>query len=200
MRLHVCADIPLSEPSVDEGLITWLYVEILEDDEDSDEPEAKVVGRVHAARIHASHAFDRGEPLWDALDADSSHLEALYDVFFDEGWLKEEFYDGASTDVLFVSEFELEPGYDDRNIDLAVMRRLCDTLGQGAALAVVPYASKGEIEHWVRMGFEVATPVEREGYLCLRLSHRTARVHDPDKPGHFKVLPNPSPDHEKTHH
>lgn len=199
MRLQVSADIPLSEPNVDEGLITWFDIQIL-DDYDDDEPKSKLIGSVRAARIHASHAFDSGEPIWDALDADSGELEALYDVFFDEGWPKDEFYDGSGADLLYVSEIDIEPAYEQRNIDLAVVRRLCDTLGQGAALTVVPYASPQEIAHWERLGCEVATPNASEGYVFLRLANRTARVDDPDKRGHFKVLPNPSPDQEETHH
>lgn len=201
MHLRVSTEIPLSEPNVDCGLITWFTIEILDDhDDDGNETNAKLVGHVRAARIHTSHAFDSGEPIWEALDADSGELEALDDVFFDDGWLKEEFYDGVGADILYVSEIDIEAAYKHRNIDLAVVRRLCDTLGQGAALAVVPYASPQEIAHWERLGFEVATPGANEGYVCLRLANRTARVNDPDKRGHFKVLPNPSPDQDDTHH
>jgi len=201
MRLHVYAEIPLSEPNVDCGLITWFNIDILNDDDDNDdEPKSKLVGRTRAARIHASHAFDSAEPLWEALDADSGEMEELYDVFFEDDWLKDEFYDGAGADLIYVSEIDIEPAYEQRNIDLAVVRRLCDTLGQGAALAVIPYTSPQEIAHWERLGCEVATPGAGEGYVCLRLTNRTARVDDPDKRGHFKVLPNPSPELEETHH
>jgi hypothetical protein len=201
MRLHVSTDIPLSEPTVDCGLITWFNIEILDDyDDDGKETNPKLVGHARVARIHASHAFDSGEPIWEALDADSGELEALYDVFFDEGWLKDEFYDGVGADIMYVSEIGIEPAYEDRNIDLAVVRRLCDTLGQGAALAVVPYTAPEEIRHWERLGFEMATPGVNEGYVCLRLANRTARVDDRDEHGHFKVLPNPSPEQEETHH
>ncbi len=103
-------------------------------------------------------------------------------------------------DIVYVSEIDIEAAYEQRNIDLALVRRLCDTLAQGAALAVVPYASPGEIARWEKLGFEMATPGLNEGYVCLRLANRTARVDDPDNHGHFKVLPNPSPEQEDMHH
>ena len=196
MRMDVSTSIPLSEPNVDDGLITWFRIEIFDDDE----TPARPVGRAQAGRIHASHAFDCGESIYDALDADSGELEALYEVFFEDGWLKDDLSEGSGSDVLYVADIDIRPPYQAWNIDFAVVRRLCDSLGQGAALAVMPYESTEEIARWAQLGFEVATPGADEGYLFLRLTHRTARVDDSDKPGHFKVLPNPAPEEAENHH
>lgn len=51
-----------------------------------------------------------------------------------------------------------------------------------------------------RIGFEVTTPDADEGYVHLCMGNRTARVDDPDEPGHFKILPNPSPEGAEKHH
>lgn len=196
MRMHVSADISLSEPSIDCGLITWFRIEIFDDNEGN----AELVGRVRVARIHASHAADAGESLWETIFAGSGELEAIYEVFYHDERLEAKFADESGADVLYVSEIDIDAAYEHRNIDLAVVRRLCDKLGQGAALTVVPYASSLEIAHWQQLGFQVATPNSDEGYLYLRLTNRTARVNDPDKHGHFKVFSNPSPEQDETHH
>lgn len=193
MPLHVSADIQLSEPTVDCGLVTWFHIDILDDDRD-DGSEPIRAGHTRVVRIRASHAADNYESLWETIFAGSGELEAIYEIFYHDRGLKKNFSDGSSADVLYVSEIDLEPAYEHRNIDLALLRRLCDTICHGSALAVVDYTSQHDIAHWERLGFEVATPGADEGYLFLRLTHRTARIDDPDKPVHFKVLPNASPE------
>jgi len=197
MRMRLSADIPLSEPNVDSGLITWLSIDIFPDDA----PEsAAPIGHATVARIHIGNALDSSESILDALDADSGELEALYDVFFEDNWLKDEYLEGSGPDLLYVSEIDLAPAHQTRNVDLALVRRLCDTLGQGCAIAVIPYASQADIDHFTQLGCEVSTPGAPEGYLHLPLGNRTARVDDPDQPGVFKILPNPSPEGVETHH
>ena len=47
-----------------------------------------MIGEARVARIHVGEASNLNEPLCHVLDADSGELEALYDVFFDEDWLR----------------------------------------------------------------------------------------------------------------
>lgn len=64
----------------------------------------------------------------DVLDADSGELEALYHVFFDAGRFRDEFVQGAGSDLLYVSEVRLEPRWKGRNIDVMMsgMRTMRD--------------------------------------------------------------------------
>jgi hypothetical protein len=54
---------------------------------------------------------DVGERLRDVLDADSGELEALYGAFFEEDWFRQQFTEGAGSDLLYLSEIAVEPGW-----------------------------------------------------------------------------------------
>lgn len=178
-RIQLDAD---DEPS--SGVVTWFDADVMEILED--ESELKL-GEASAALIHAG---DRDEDLLFALDADSGELEAMYHVYFDKnGDLRDQFVQGTGLNVLYVAGIELGDEHRSRNIDLAVLRRLADALGDGCELVVIPYESKSEAEHWQRMGFQVSTPGAETGYVHLPLAFRQARV-VPDGDG-FKVLPDP---------
>ncbi len=194
MRLKISTEIPLSEPDADCGLVTWLNVVVVAIHEDP-EPEPEI-GRVKAAIIHVGCA--NGD-LFFALDADSGELEQLYQVYFDGDWFKEELYHGVGHDMLYVSEVEIDPAYRDRNIELAVVRRLCDTLGSGCELAVIYAEDEASSEHWKHMGFELSMAGETTGLMHLAQAFRNPRVDDPNGEGHFKVLPNLSPEQRRTH-
>jgi hypothetical protein len=226
MRLRVVADIGLGEPNVDHGFVTWLDVELLVDDPeeradrtsgdgdasagpdagldgglfDPDEP----VGRARVAIILANEVVNQGEDLVEVLDADSSDLGALSGVFFEGGELQDRFSDTAvGQNLLFVSDVQIDDGWNGRNLDLALVRRLCDTLGSGCALAVMEYEAEAEREHWERMGFQVTEPPSNRrafGYLHLPLGVRNPRVVDPESDGRFRVVSNPSPAGRRSHH
>jgi hypothetical protein len=117
--------------------------------------------------------FDVRIALYQVVDADSGELEALYDVFFEEDWFRDQFTMGAGSDLLFVSHIDLKPAWDERNIELALVRRLCDTIGEGCELAVMPYDSESEIARWQRLGFILTTPERHEGYLHLSLGAKS---------------------------
>jgi hypothetical protein len=68
-----------------------------------------------------------------------------------------------------VRQLHLKPGWEGRNIDLALLRRLRDTIGEGCELAVMPYESESDIAHWQRLGFILTTPERQVGYLHLSL-------------------------------
>lgn len=172
LRVIVETELSLGEPDVDQGLVTWFGVRIMAGHGD----ESVEIGQARVARVHVGEASNRGEGLYDVLDADSGELEALYDVFFEDDWFREQFTMGAGSDLLFVSHVDLKPGWEGRNIDLALVRRLCDTIGEGCELAVMPYESESEITLWQRLGFAVTTPGQQEGYLHLSLGAKSPRI------------------------
>lgn len=194
MRAIIEAELILDEPSADQGLVTWFAVRVVADrDEGGD---AEVVGRARIARIHVGQAANIGEPLHDVLDADNAELEALYGVFFENDWFGEQFSEGAGSDLLYVSQVTVEPGWQGRNIELALVRRLCDTMGQGCELAVMPYGSEADAEPWQRLGFSITTPAQPAGYLHLPLGTRQARVVPNEDFSSYKIVANPPPDRD----
>jgi hypothetical protein len=129
VRVIVEAQIELAEPSAEHGLVTWYEVRVVEGFEGTDRA---VIARARVARIHVGAALDAGELLRDVLDADSSELAALYPVFYDEQGLRQHFTQGAGGDLLYVAAI-VEPHWEERNIEHALVRRACDTLGQVSA-------------------------------------------------------------------
>jgi len=201
MRIRVSAEIPLGRPDVDFGLVTWLHIAIL--DEDDSGPIEKPIGQARAALVHVGKALDNEESLHDVLDADSGDLEALYSIYFDKktDWFKPELAEGMGRDLLYIDEVHVEPAFEGRNIELAVVRSLADTLGQGCELVVVPVDSDQDEEYWSHLGFEMSTPGEKEhGYMHLSLAYRSSFVDDEENPGNFKVRPNIPSDEAKRHH
>ena len=197
LRMHVSSNIALQEPDADEGLITWSSITVYYGDEPGEDER---VGEAMVALVHVREAANTGQDLLAALDADSAELEALYHVYFQDDWIKDQFLDGSGSDLLYVADIDLAPAYDGRNIDLAIVRRLCDTIGHGCGLAVIPYESKAEIAHWSRMGFSVSTPGKPTGWLHMMLGDRTARIAGPDDDGRFKIVPNAAETKRQQHH
>jgi hypothetical protein len=138
-------------------------------------------------------AVDVGENLHHVLDADSGELEALYAAFFDEDWFREQFTEGGGSDLLYVSDVTVEPGWEGRNVEVALVRRLCDTLGQGCELAVIPHVCEAESDRWQRLGFTIAESEGEGGHLYLPLGHRQARVVRCEDERSFRVVANPPP-------
>jgi hypothetical protein len=197
LRINVSANIPLHEPDADEGLITWFSVGVYYGE---DENEEERIGEATVALVHVGEAANAGQDLLDALDADSAELEALYHTYFQDDWIKDRFMDGSGSDLLYVADIEIAAAYDGRNIDLAVVRRLCNTIGHGCGLAVIPYDSKAEIAHWSRMGFAVSTPGKPTGWLHMTMGDRKARIAGPEDDGRFKIVPNLTETKRQQHH
>jgi hypothetical protein len=188
VKAIVEAELTLNEPSADQGLVTWFRVRVVEE---LDGEQGAVAVRARVARVHVGMAADVGERLHDVLDADGGELEALYEAFFDEDWFRQQFTEGTGSDLLYLSEIDVEQGWEGRNVELALVRRLCDTLGQGCELAVIPYGSESESDQWQRLGFTVAES-ERDGeggYLHLPLGRRQARVVPGDDHRSFRIVP-----------
>jgi hypothetical protein len=172
LRLSVSTCIAVDEPSADGGFITWFDILIhrdppTDDDgrpggDDLERGDEKVepIGRARIAIVHVGAVVDRGESLYDALDADSGDLEALYHLYFDEesGWFRDEFAGSAGVDLGYVRELSIEPTWQGRNIELAVVQRLNTTIAAGCKVLVISVSSTEEIARWEPMGFEVSAP------------------------------------------
>lgn len=180
VRLRFTTETRLDEPDADGGFISWLDIEILERDANDGE---LVVGKARAAIIHAAVA---GRGLYDAMDADSGELEALYSVYFDDGYFKEQFAEGVGSDLLYVSDIELAPAYRGKNIELALVRRLCDTLGSGSELVVVPYGDEAEAAHWRAIGFRKTRGAP--GLMHLNQAFVHPRVVRDDRDDRFRAF------------
>lgn len=189
MKAIVETELSLDEPTADQGLVTWLSVRVVEE---LDGREGAVAVRARVARIHVGVAADAGERLQEVLDVEGGELEALYATFFEEDWFLEQFTEGAGSDLLYLSDVRVEPEWRGRNVELALVRRLCDTLGQGCELAVVPNGGDVTADRWQRLGFS-ATSGEGARFLHLPLGHRQARVVLADDSRSFRVVPNPPP-------
>jgi len=193
MELRIATSTTLHRPDGDTGFVSWLDVTIV-DNPVSDDGLADLVGRIRAAIIHVGMAES---DLFTALDADSGELEALYEVFFEDDWFKDEFFTGLGQDLLYISEIDLQPGWKDRNVDLAAVRRLCNTLGQGCELTVIAIHDPGEAKRWIRMGFEPSPASEELGLYYMQLALIQPLVED-NYDGHFKVLPNLNPKQRRS--
>lgn len=196
MFVRVEAELALGEPSVDEGYIVW-FAGVVMDRDDEGEPGAEM-GRVRLALIHTG---DAGGDLYDALDADSGDLEALFGMYFEDGGLKEKYCEGIGESVLYFDSIELHEPWRGKDIELAVARRLIDALGHGCAIVVMPFQAPDRTK-WERMGFvETAPPGETGwGHMHLSQAFTQPRVTGPDEEGRVRVLPNLTDDERRRHH
>lgn len=186
MRTETCLD----EPDADEGLITWLDVEAVDDRDDLE----VAAGRASVAIIHVAVA--EGE-LLDGLDADSGELCELFDVFFDQGGLREGLAEGFGHDVLYVRGMEIEAPYATRNLDFAIVRRLADTVGQGCELVVMRSESPEHCRRWEQIGFRRTRPANDAGWMHLHMAYLQPRVVDSE--GTFHAVAAPAGPSRKLH-
>jgi hypothetical protein len=124
--------------------------------------------------------------VWPALHG--THLEQLHDIYFAHGWYKDEYADGAGIDLLFIEHVTIDDAHCAKNLDFALVRRLCDTLGSGCQLAVVPYGAAERAAHWGRLGFAISTPGRTAGLMHLKLGYRHAQVVDATGSGDYEVV------------
>ena len=211
LRLSVSTSIAVEEPSDDGGFITWFEIlihrERLADDGDAgagdlDDGDEKVelIGRATLAIVHVGAVVNRGDSLYEALDADSGDLEALFHLYFDEesGWFKNEFGGGAGVDLGYIEELTIEPAWQGRNIELAVVQRVNTTIASGCKVLVISVSSPEEVALWQPMGFEVSAPEDDEpGHVHLNNEVTHPRVvpiehprdiPEPHEEDRFKVL------------
>jgi hypothetical protein len=166
--LDIATQTQLSRPAVDSGFITWLDITVISHDHATDEDSE--VGTARAAIVHVGAIANSEESLADVLDADSDELEALYGIYFEGNWLREEVAEAvAGSDLLYLSTHELDKCSAPEAVAVSLVRRLCETLASGCGLAVIPYSENERIAHWLAAGFAI-TVLPRDGatgYLHL---------------------------------
>jgi len=182
MKLSITADITLETPSGESGYVTWFDVRAYARD-------LSILGSARVALVHVGEMADARVDVWSALR--EARLESLADTFFAQGWYKDEYADGAGIDLFHVASVDVEPHA--KNLDLAIVRRLADTIASGCQLVSMPYRDAHEAARWSRIGFSPATPGRSSGLLHLKLGYHHARLVRAGDHG-FEVLGTPMPD------
>jgi hypothetical protein len=177
MKLSVSTEVDLEGPAV-RRYVTWLDV-VASDD-------GRVCGTARIALVHVGEIADAAGEIWPALHG--TRLEAVADAYFAQGWYKDEYADGAGIDLFFIDHVTVDDDKYEKNLDLAIIRRLCDTLGSGSQLAVVGYQKAEAAARWARLGFEISTPGRTCGLMHLKLGQRHAHVVDATGSGDYAVL------------
>ena len=184
MKLSITTEMDLEGPSNGQtkgptnGYVTWLDVAL--------QDGARTFGTARIAIVHVGEIADAAGEVWPALHG--TRLEAIHDVYFSQGWYKDDFADGAGIDLLYVDQITLDEDHRGRNLELALVRRLCDTLGSGCQLAVMAYPDAEQAAHWGKLGFAVSTPGRMNGLMHLKLGYRHAQVVDATGSGDYEVV------------
>jgi len=158
LTTHTC----LTRPDVEDGFVVWSDVALVRmEDDDHVEP----MGSTHAAVIHAGAASAVSSRIHDVLEAESAELYSLYGLYLDDEGLKREFATGVGPNLLYIRTVELLPEFAGRNIEYAIVRRLCDVLGGGCAIAVIRCGDASDSERWKALGFQVSRPGVMHAWL-----------------------------------
>ncbi|MCW5817244.1 MAG: hypothetical protein KIT84_39975 [Labilithrix sp.] len=176
MKLSISSDIDLDGKG---GYVTWLDVRV------SDGMKEEIAS-ARIALVHVGEIADAAGEIWPALHG--TRLEPLHDAYFNQGWYKDDFADGAGIDLLYIDHITIDDAYRGKNIDLALVRRLCDTIGSGCQLAVVAYGAAHQAARWGKLGFEVSTPGRTTGLMHMKLGYRHASVIDATGSGDYQVV------------
>ncbi len=177
MKLSVTTDIDLEGPAKS-GYVTWLDVQVSDG--------TRAYGTARLALVHVGEIADAAGEVWPALHG--TRLEALHDIYFAQGWYKDDYADGAGIDLLYIEHITIDEEHRSKNLDLALVRRLCDTLGSGCQLAVVAYPSAASAAHWAQLGFSISTPGRTNGLMHMKLGYRHAQVVDATGSGDYEVV------------
>ena len=173
IRLRLDTDLKVSEPNEDDGLVVRWRVAIVRDHDD--DVREDVIGSVNAWVIQYGGAADVGAKL--ALVMDGSLRPLHRAVFTEDGWLREDFEDASGTALLYVENLDLSDEWRDRLVDLAVVRRLTETIGQGCSLTVLNGNEARRAPQWGRIGFSLIVGTE-EPFLALDMSKRTPHLRE----------------------
>ena len=168
MKLSITTELDLAAPTMKKGYVTWLDVKLVED--------GRTFGTARVALVHVGEIADAHGDLWPALRG--TRLEALHDVYFSQGWYNDDFADGAGIDLLFVESVELDESARNRNFDLALVRRLAESIGSGCQLVVMAYKNPMQAAYWAQIGFSVTTGGRGAGFMHMKLGYRHASVVD----------------------
>ncbi len=169
IRLKAETDFFADEPNEVFGLVTRSRVEIRRE---AGGDGSEVVGTVSAAVIHYGEAANVGASLCAAM---GEVYEPLYEAFFHEGGLRDVF-DAIGDGLLYIEAIEIPDSWRERSIDLAVVRRLSETLGMGCSMVVLNPAELRRRSQWGRVGFSIVHTFGPETYLAQNRGQRAPRV------------------------
>jgi hypothetical protein len=180
MKLSITADIDLHTPGGEHGFVTRFDVRAYA-------PDLAILGTARIALVHVGEIADARADLWSVLHA--ARLDSIADTYFADGWYTDDYADGAGIDLLFVENVTVEARA--KNLDLAIVRRLADTIASGCQLVSLPYRDAHEAARWSQIGFASSTPGRSSGLLHLKLGYHHARL-VPAGGGAFEVLAGPA--------
>ena len=175
MKLSISAELELEGTD----FVTWLDVRAFS-------KSKELLGSARIALVHVGEIADAHGDIWAALS--KTPLEPLHDLYFSQGWYNDDYAEGAGIDLLYVDRVDVEPAGEGRNLDLAIVRRLCDTLGSGCQLVSMKYRDASDAMHWARLGFTPSTRGRTAGVMHMQLGFRHARVVSTST-GAFAVMP-----------
>lgn len=210
MYLLATTEIPMTDVSVDRGFITGYSIEIkfaslpehfeaaglVVPDGTNDQGDAVADGGTAVVdRLHLSLVDEEGHSLFDACDADSQEWEAVYSAFLaedsDHGFFQDipETEECYQRDVLLIHDISLKPEYKGRGIEMAVARRIIETIGSWCDLIVYNFGNHlDELDVLAPMGFRPG-PVEGYAFLNPNFEHQKVKevsfckfIAEPDEP------------------
>jgi hypothetical protein len=177
MKLSVSTELDL-EGAAKGGYVTWLDVKVSDG--------RTTYGSARVAIVHVGEVADAAGEVWPALHG--TRLESLHDVYFQQGWYKDDYADGAGIDLLYIESITIDDAHKGKNLDLALVRRLSDTLGSGCQLVVVSYDRAQSAARWSKLGFAISTPGRTAGHMHMKLGYRHARVVDTTGSGDYAIV------------
>lgn len=183
MKLTITADIDLDSPSAHGRYVTWLDVAVADG--------GRTMGVARVALVHVGEIADAQGDLWPTLQG--TPLEGLHDVYFEQGWYRDDYADGAGIDLLHVASIELDESCRGRNVDLAIVRRLAATIGSSCQLVTMAYRSALEAAYWAQLGFGISTAGRPSGYMHMKLGYRHAQLVASDLAADFRIVGSQAP-------
>jgi ribosomal protein S18 acetylase RimI-like enzyme len=179
LRLLISTSVVVEDPRTAPGaFITRWAVKIRaaeQADDGSSEVEAEV-GHAQLAHLHVGTVHESGESLDEVLAAEGGVLATLRDVYFRYDDFILDFWSASGVGLLYIEELAIHPSWQGRNIELAVVQRLAETLADGCKLIVLHCASHDDATPWVAMGFERSTADGAAGFHHLVVDSPPSRV------------------------
>ena len=177
MKLSISSDIDLDGDKG--GYVTWLDVRLSEGTES--------FGTARIAIVHVGEIADAAGEIWPALQG--TKLEPIPRHVLQPGLVQRRLRRRRGHRPSLHRPHQHRRSAPRQNLDLALVRRLCDTLGSGCQLAVVGYNHALEAARWGRLGFAVSTAGRTQGLMHMKLGYRHASVVDTGS-GQFEVVAN----------
>ncbi|MDD5544371.1 MAG: hypothetical protein PHX83_14475 [Acidobacteriia bacterium] len=182
MRIDVGCEVLILEQATDGGLIThfgggifetrqWLNRH-LRDEEDDPDDELKL-GSFCASRLHVELCHEAHADLAYTCDAESQIWLEVWECYLTSNGYKraEILADCCVQDVFLIEDIGLKRDFRGRGIELAVARRLIDTVGAGCGLAVYYVGDRDwEAPIYAPLGFKPTKLKYGNGLLHLNLT------------------------------